>query len=204
MTARAAGALIPYITVPFGLYVLHSGWVSLLLYHVAIVWWVTRGGSGVTFAALRSGWRTREALVGILFGSLGGLVVWALWPAIGLTPSFRTELAAIGLGGASFTAFVLYHALVHPWLEELLWRGSLGSDVRHPTWTDLAFAGYHALVLWPFLAWPWVVVSVVNLTMAGWFWRMLALRCGGLLVPGLSHAAGSASVLTAVAILTRS
>jgi len=204
MTKRALGALIPYITVPFGLYVLHNGWVSLLLYHAGIVWWVMRGDSGVRFSALFSGWRAREEFVGIFFGSLGGLVLWALWPAIGLTPSFRTELSALGLSGASYTAFVLYHALVHPWLEELLWRGSLGSDVRHPTWTDVAFAGYHALVLWPLLAWPWVVVSVVSLTIAGRFWRMLALRCGGLLVPSLSHAAGSASVLTAVAILTRS
>jgi hypothetical protein len=90
-----------------------------------------------------------------------------------------------------------------PWITEWYWRGVLGSESRLPVASDVAFAGYHAVVLVAFIPGYWAVLTAATLTGAAWLWRQLAARAGGLLVPVATHLLADLSVIvTAWAIAT--
>ena len=68
---------------------------------------------------------------------------------------------------------------------------------------DVAFAGYHVLVLCIFIKLPWVLVSFGVLWFASWSWRQLVARYSGLGVAIASHAAADLSVIAVVEYLIR-
>lgn len=187
--------LLPYAAVLLGLYVLRSAWAAVLVYH-----------AGMIFALLARrrdwprwfrGWSTRWAIALALMGALAGEVFCLLWSELGLD-RLGFLVAGFGLSGSGFVVFLWYFAIAGSWLEEAYWRGLLFKPSRGPIANDLFFAGYHILVLQFFLDWPWVLVSAVALTTTAWIWRRITHRCGGMVVPGLSHLTADVGIVLAV------
>ncbi len=112
-------------------------------------------------------------------------------------------LTSFHLSGLSWWAFAAYYVTVHPVLEEIYWRGYLRGAHRSPVAVDIAFAGYHVLVLCIFVKLPWVLVSFGVLLFAAWSWRQLAARYSGLGVAIASHAAADLSIVAVVEYLIR-
>ena len=202
--ASILGAAIPYVSVAVGLYVARSAWVAILLYHFGIVVAITATGWRSRLLRARSGWRAGASVVAVATTAMGGLALYVLWPLADATPSgLRQALSEFGLEGVSWTAFALYYATIHPFLEELFWRAGDSGAVDKPGWRDAAFAGYHALVLRFFVGPVWVVVIIVVLLLASWTWRVVERRFGGLGVPLISHASASAGIVAAATMLAR-
>lgn len=218
---RFVALAVPYATVPVGLHVFSSGWAAMGLYHAAMVivaLWV--GGDPGWFRRLAhrlgSGWNLPMAGVGLTLCLGSGVALYFLWPllerlagASGAAAALGTQLDRLALTGGSWLAFMAYYTLVNPILEEAYWRGVLGSEDSKPTLSDVCFGGYHVLVLAVLLpgraavAWTLAIAMGISLMGAGWIWRQIARRHGGLLIPVLTHLAADLSVITAGHLLAR-
>jgi hypothetical protein len=200
---RLGAHLLPYPVVGLALLLTSSGWLAMLAYHLTIVAVLcVSGGWREPVALLRRGWRPWWLLalvVGVGFGS--GVLLFVLWPLLGIALAAPAIWAAFGLAGLGRSLFVAYFIAVNPVLEESYWRGYLGSPLLRPTLSDLAFAGYHLLVLQSLLAWYWLLLIFLVLAGAAWFWRQLARLVGGLGLPLASHLSADAAVLTALLLL---
>lgn len=193
---RALLHVLPYPAVAIGLDVFHSAWGALLGYHACMGAAIAVAGRGPW--SLRRGWNGRAGAVAGLVAAANGVAFAALWPMIGRADhGLDAGLDAVGLRGQGLALFALWYVIVHPVLEEAFWRGTLYTDARRLAPADVAFAGYHALVLPLFIRPAWVVVAFVVLTAAGFAFRRLAARYGGLAVPVVAHAAAGAGTMAA-------
>jgi membrane protease YdiL (CAAX protease family) len=105
---------------------------------------------------------------------------------------------------ANWLLFILYYSFINPIIEEVYWRGYLGSKVKTLTWSDVCYAGYHPLVFLKFVAWPWALVEFVLLLGVAWMWRMIIRKYDGLLLPVLMHLFADLSIGFAIYLLARS
>ena len=195
---RLLFGLIPYGAVAIGLYALSSGWAAIGLYHLAAIAAMALAGYRQKDARLFSGWSAALGLplAALCFG--GCLLLYVLWPLIRLEGlALDRALLSLGLSGAAWWAFIPYYTLVNPVVEELFWRGFLGSDSTRPTLADVLFAGYHALVLATFMPWYVNAAEVLGLVFVAWIWRQLARRNGGLAIPLATHAAADLGIILA-------
>ncbi|MCK4415082.1 MAG: hypothetical protein KAY32_16240 [Candidatus Eisenbacteria sp.] len=195
---------LPYAAVLIGLYWLGSAWVAILLYHAGMGIFLLRCGSSKQRPGLLQGWSAAAGTVlSVTCAGTGPLLI-LLWPtAAGESHNISAILAAFGLHGGAWWLFAAYYVIVHPLLEEAFWRGAQFSGHRGVALGDVAFAGYHALVLQYFLSPPWVLASVVSLLFVAWIWRRVGARYGGLAIPVVSHAAAGLSTMLAAYILAR-
>jgi hypothetical protein len=195
---------LPYTAVFLGLYVLRNAWAAILLYHMGMVTLLRLGGQEGLLRTASRGWSTPAAAgIGIVF-SAGVLLLVLLWGTISRDHIDLAEtLTSLHLSGAYWWLFAAYYVTVHPVLEEIFWRGYLNRAHRSPVVTDIAFAGYHVLVLCIFIKWPWALVSFGVLLFASWSWRKLAARYCGLSVSIASHAAADLSVIMVAEYLIR-
>lgn len=195
---------VPYAAVLIGLHVLQNAWAAIILYHVGMVTLLRLGGQEGLRRAVRQGWSAPAAVVvGIVFAA-GGLPLVLLWGTISREQVDLAEtLTSLRLSGLSWWVFAAYYITVHPVLEEIFWRGYLTRVHRSSVVPDVAFAGYHALVLCIFIKLPWVLVSFGALWFAAWSWRQLVARYSGLGVAIASHAAADLSVILLVEYLIR-
>ena len=195
---------LPYVAVLLGIYVLRNAWAAILLYHVGMVTLLLLGGQEDLLRTVRQGWSAPAAVViGIVFAT-GGLLLGLLWGTISRDHVDLAEtLTSLHLSGLYWWVFVAYYVTVHPVLEEIFWRGYLPRNHRSPVVLDVAFAGYHVLVLCIFIKLPWVLVSFGVLLFASWSWRQLVTRYSGLGVAIASHAAADLSVIAVAEYLIR-
>ena len=147
------------------------------------------------------GFNLKLTIYSIIFGLLGGLIIYFLAPYSGLISNLNPVLLSLGLSGSLWLIFVIYHSTINPWFEELYWRGYLGSSKKGLVLTDFIFSGYHLLVLALFLNWYWLILAFIILTIAAWFWRQLARKNKGLLISILSHMAADASIMIVAYLL---
>lgn len=192
---------MPYAAVLVGLFALRSAWVAVIGYHLGIVCVITAARSWGRARDLLSGWNAWAflALVPAFLGA--GVAIYLAWPVARLEPvDPATALAGLGLDRSALWLFAWY-SLINPWLEELYWRGFLYSEPGRPAPCDLLFGGYHVLVLLLLVEWPFAALAGIALAAAGWVWRLLVRRLGGLLVPALTHLAADAAIVAAVLAL---
>jgi hypothetical protein len=193
-----------YAAVALGLYVARSGWVAILLYHAVMVLALLGSGQREPFRRVLTGWKTAALVPAMLTTAVVGPAFYVLWPYIDATPNgLHAELREFGLGGVSWIAFAVYYATIHPLLEELFWRGRPGGSRITPDWRDVAFAGYHVLVLRLFIGPVWIGLSFVVLVLTSWLWRLATRRFGGLGVALTSHAVADASIVVAATFIAR-
>jgi hypothetical protein len=192
---------LPYASVWIGLHGLHSAWSAVGLYHLGIVATLFADRFRPR-AALPDAFRNRLALPTIVACAACGPVLLLLWPVIARADAtLGSTLSRYGLSGGSWWLFAGYYATVHPVLEEALWRGRLLSSHTALAPSDIAFAGYHLLVLPLFVTWPWVIVSGIILTATAWAWRVITLHTGGLAVPITAHLVADIGVILAASLL---
>jgi len=197
-------AAVPYAAVAVGLYAARSAWAAILLYHIGIVAALSVSGWREPLRLAVSGWRPGSAAACAAVTAFAGTALYLLWPLVDATPDgLGVRLVEFGLGGTSWALFAAYYSTVHPFLEELFWRGNPRDGGKASIWRDAAFAGYHVPVLWFFIDPAWVVAVFVVLTAASWMWRWTSRRFGGLGVPLVSHAAADISIVVAATFISR-
>ncbi len=195
---------LPYAAVLLGLYVLRNAWAAILLYHAGMLVLLRLGGQGGLLRAVRQGWSAPTAVVVGIVCAIGSFLLAPLWGTISREHVDLAEaLTSLRLSGLSWWVFAAYYVTVHPVLEEIFWRNYLPRVHRSPVVSDVAFAGYHVLVLCLFIKLPWVLVSFGVLWFASWSWRRLTARYSGLGVAIAGHAAGDLSVVAVVEFLIR-
>jgi membrane protease YdiL (CAAX protease family) len=197
---QAIGMSMPCIAVGVGLLAARNAWTALLGYHLGIL----------ALLALTGEWRITgrfqirsplRALIGAVFGLLAGAGVFVLWPFAEVSPVLHPTLLAWGLTLHTWPSFILYFALVNPWLEELYWRGWLGDDSRLPILSDFWFSGFHLFVMFPFVGWFWLAFIFLALVCVGWLLRQAVRRERSLFVPSLFHMTADASILLVIFLL---
>jgi uncharacterized protein len=195
--------LVPYIAVSLGLFVAHSAWAALIGYHLLMAAFLTFSGAWPEqLRKFRSAGSLRWIVLAIVIGVSGGIGLYWLWPVFGIIPSLGKELLPLGLNPVSWPFFILYFSLVNPWLEEIFWRGWLGSESRSPKPADLFFAGFHLLVLATYVPWPSMLFALLVLSGVGWFWRQVTRREQSLLPSSLSHLDADAAILIVIYLHT--
>jgi uncharacterized protein len=199
---RLVAPLIPYITIAIGFLILHNAWISILSYHLGMVLVLLLAGEKIRFRLI---WKSRNHKVLIfstILGILGGLLLYLLWPFLGIPADINQFLHDIGLTTSTWPCFIAYFILVNPWLEEYYWRGYLGSDSKRLTLNDLIFSGYHVLVMVGTISAIWVLIVFVVLCLGAWFWRQVNHWNQGLLTSIVSHVTADASVIFTIYFMT--
>jgi hypothetical protein len=187
--------IVPYVAVALGLFVFHSAWFALVGYHVGMVAFLYFGKADVD-PRLFLPRNNILLIVGmIVFGLIGGIGLGIMWDRFGVSDQAGMILSAWGLNSVSWIPFIVYFALVNPWLEEIYWRGWLGDDQKHPVLNDFLFAGYHLMIVGLFVNIGWTLFAFFALIVAAWAWRQIARMDRSLFAPSLSHLAADASIL---------
>ncbi|MCK4565577.1 MAG: CPBP family intramembrane metalloprotease, partial [Verrucomicrobia bacterium] len=144
------------------------------------------------------------AIPGVLVCIIAAPVVYFMWPWFSVSDSILPEwLARYGLRGWAWLLLIPYFSLVHPVLEEVHWRGISQDSTTGICWQDLLFAGYHVLVLFQLIRWPWLFLVFGVLAGSSVFWRWATSRSGGYGLSILTHAAADAAVVAGIHFLLR-
>ena len=189
---------MPYLTVGVGLYVFNSAWEAVLGYHAGIVVLVTLAKAWPDIRAFRLTEPIWKTLLFGLTGCVAGVAVYFLWPIIHVSPRLAESLLEWGLTPSIWPLFIAYGALVNPWLEEIYWRGWLGSANRQPILHDAVFAGFHLVILAPFFPPFWLAVAFIVLAASGWMWRQTIRVEKSMLASTLFHMAADVSILLVI------
>ena len=197
-------ALVPYIAILVGMYVFHSAWMAILLYHVGVVAFLLYQKPEKLGLRIWAGAKSLVLIPGVLACALAAPLVYFMWPWFAASESALPEwMAHYGLTDWAWLLLIPYFSLVHPVLEEVHWRRISPSSVNGICWQDLLFAGYHVLVLFQLLYWPWLFLVFGALVGSSVFWRWTAKRFGGYGLPILTHAVADAAVIAGVWFLLR-
>lgn len=195
-------ALLPFVAVVAGIHVLHSAWVTILIYHLGIVFFLGSKGLWKSSRSIRSGWSVGTGVGVCLLGAGCVPLLLPLWGIVARQPdTLSITLTGLGLAGESWWIFAIYYVAIHPALEEVFWRNHLLTKARRLSFFDIAFAGYHLLVLPLFVRLHWALICFVVLTLVAWLWRSIAIRSRGLAIPVVSHAVANLSTIAAVIAL---
>ena len=137
---RIWGSLVPYITVGIGLLLLKNVWVAMIGYHLAmlVILFLDRGS--IAFRPVLSRGNYKILMVTTAMGVSGGLLLYLLWPLLGISNTINLNIQNMGLNASSWPFFIAYFILVNGWLEELYWRVYLGSNSKMITLGDVLFA----------------------------------------------------------------
>ncbi|MCK5001283.1 MAG: CPBP family intramembrane metalloprotease [Anaerohalosphaera sp.] len=199
---KVFAASIPYAAVGVGVYGLRSAWAAVLMYHLGIVLLIAVNRRWDIVRSFRAGWDLRWGIAAVIISSLTGVIIYLAWPFAKLPPVELSEvMERFSVIGSAGVVFAVYAIFVNPILEEMLWRGYLFDDRKGICWVDIAFAGYHVLVL-PLVINPLLCVGAFfALVMAGWMFRLLRRRLGGLGTVWLMHLTADISIIIAVYFL---
>lgn len=197
-------ALLPYVAVLFGMYLLHHAWIAILLYHAGIIAILVYRKPFGLWRTLFSGLKTPLLLPSLVVCLLTAPIIYFIWPWLAIADGILPEwLARYGLTGWTWLLLIPYFSIIHPVLEELHWRNMPSKKVTGLCLQDGLFAGYHVLVLFQLIDWPWLFLVFGVLAGSSFFWRWAAARLDGYALPLLTHAMADTAVIIAVWLLLR-
>jgi membrane protease YdiL (CAAX protease family) len=194
--AKISPYLMPFVIMLFGLYWFENVWIAMLGYHLLAGLILLRNRQ---FHRVQQLWEGGGMLLSLVCMVLGATAGWLIYLSVGfihLPPNLAESLQAFGLSNGSWWFFILHYAIVNPVIEELYWRGFLGSESRLPTLSDICYAAYHPLVLAKFIAWQWTLPVLIGLVAMGWRW--LSAYSKGLRLATLMHASADLSIILAI------
>lgn len=191
-----------YLAVGLGLFVFHSAWGALLGFHAAIIAVLSIARPNLQPGILFKHSKIKWTALSLLLTGTSGIALFLLWDGFHVADDLPAQLQALGLRASTWPAFIAYFAAVNPFAEEYFWRGYLGDPTKGLHGSDLAYAGFHALVLIGKVPVGTMVFALAILTLAGWFWRQVAREDGGLLAPVLGHMGADLTILLAVFRMT--
>ncbi len=189
---------MPYFTVWLGLFVLKNAWAAVFGYHIGIILLVTLARAWPSLAQFHPSAPLWKIILFSLTGCTAGLAVFFLWPILHVSPALGQSLLEWGLTAQTWLPFILYSALVNPWLEEIFWRSWLGSLEVQPVFTDAVFGGFHLIILTPFLPPFWLAAAFIILSASGWMWRQVIRTERSMLASTLFHMAADVSILLVI------
>lgn len=195
---HALAPAVPYIAIGMGVLVIHNAWAAVLGYHLGMIFVLFLSGSAVPLKSLFQCRDYRIPVITAVAGSLGGVLLYLLWPLISTAIDLNAALEDIRVTSDTWPVLIPYIILINPWLEEWYWRGYLGSDTKKLTIHDFLFAGYHLLILAGKVEIIWLIIIFVILFCSAWVWRQVNRLNGGLLASTASHLAADASILFAI------
>lgn len=193
---------LAYLAVGLGLFVFHSAWGALLGFHIAIIGSLAMIKPDITISLLIKSANKKWIPLSLLLTGSSGIALYFLWNVFRVTDDLPAQLERLGLTSSTWPAFIAYFTAVNPFVEEYFWRGYLAHPTKGLYGSDLAYAGFHALILIGKVPVDSIVFAVIMLTLAGWFWRQLAREDGGLLAPVLGHMAADFTILVTVYRMT--
>jgi hypothetical protein len=189
---------VPYIAVGVGVYIFHNAWAAILGYHLGMLLILYLSGAAVFLRSLFYCRDYKLPVFAAIAGSLGGVLLYFLWPLISTTIDLKSALLDININSSTWSVLIPYLIFINPWLEEWYWRGYLGSYSRKIILNDFLFAGYHLLILAGKIEFYWLIIVFVILLCSAWIWRQINRKNEGLLASTTSHLAADASILLAI------
>lgn len=189
---------LAYLAVGLGLFIFHSAWGALLGFHAAIIISLSIAKPKIPISILFKHQNIKWTFLSILLCGSSGASLYFLWNHFGITNDISKQLEALGLRASDWLLFITYFALANPFVEEYFWRAYLGDKTRSLHRSDFLYAGFHALILIRKTNIFTIIYALVLLVLAGWFWRQIARKDGGLLAPVLGHMAADLTILVAV------
>ncbi|MHC4637242.1 MAG: hypothetical protein ACYTBP_00115 [Planctomycetota bacterium] len=200
---KLVSMFVPYAAVLIGLYLLNSAWAAILLYHFGVMMFLIADNQK-QLKKLHPGFNATAAVISIIISVLIIFVLYFMWDVIRLPNcNLKVLLPELGLTGLSWYLFVIFFAAIHPLSEEMFWRVYHSSEQPRFILADLAFAGYHILVLLWFVKWPWLAAAFIILSLTAYLWRYLGKRYNGLVIPLVSHITADIAIITTVCLLMR-
>jgi len=116
---KLISALVPYVAVLIGLYVLKNAWIAIGLYHFGITVFLITGDRNSLLKRVCTGWDSIIAVVGIVMSIMIFPIIFFFWGHMQLESiSLKSALANFGLHGTSWFFFMIYFSTVQPFLEE--------------------------------------------------------------------------------------
>ena len=201
---KLLAAFVPYVAVLVGMYVFNSAWLAILLYHLGVGAFLFYRKPKNLWQRMWAGTKSPGLIPGLIGCAMAAPVVYFMWPQFAVSEFILPEwMARYGLTGWAWLLLMPYFSLVHPILEEVHWRGISPNSATGVCWQDLLFAGYHVLVLFQLIHWPWLFLVFGALAGSSVLWRWATVRSGGYGLSILTHAAADAAVIVGVYFLLR-
>ena len=198
------GALVPYLAVLIGMTLFKSAWLTIGLYHAGVIAFLLIRKPDRFWARLWTGVRSPLTGPAVLVCALAAPIIYFMWPLFAtLGVGLADWLAWYGLTGWAWIVFIPYFSIVHPILEEAHWRELDPHDGPLLCRGDFLFAGYHLLVLYELIHWPWLLFIFGVLAGSSAFWRWAARRFGGYGLGLATHAAADAGVMLGACLLLK-
>jgi hypothetical protein len=188
-------ALVPYVTLGIGLFLLHNAWVALFSYHLGMLIILFFEKKLQSFKLMFPNINPKILIINAVLGGAAGLLIYLLWPFLGLSDNINLFIQSISLNTAIFPYFMAYFVLINPWLEEYYWRGYLGSNSKGIMLHDLLFAGYHIMILAGKIEIVWLITTFIILFLTAWFWRQSCRWNQGLTAAITSHFVADTSII---------
>lgn len=187
-------ALALWILVSFGIHVLENIWWTIALFHSGILTCLFIHRKRFKPVVLFKGWHWGWAVLNVLIGIVCGTIIYFAWDIFGISGD---ALKTLGFGNRKWL-LMIYFSTINPMLEELFWRAlppvlPPEEAMRHTeknawlTASDIAFAGYHVIVVSGFAGILFCTISFIGLLFGAVMWRRLYHTLNGLLVPLLTH-----------------
>jgi membrane protease YdiL (CAAX protease family) len=196
--------LLAYLAVGIGLFVFHSAWGALLGFHAAIIVSLLIAKSNIPINILLKNKSAKWIFLSVLLCGSSSVTVYFFWDSFGFAKDLPEQIRALGLNKSIWPLFIIYFALVNPFIEEYFWRGYLGNNTKSLHTSDFLYAGFHGLILINKVQVGSIVFGLSMLVLAGWFWRQIYREEGGLLAPVLGHMAADLTILLTVYGITSS
>lgn len=193
---------LAYLAVGLGLFVFRSAWSALLGFHAAIIVPLLIARPDIPVSSLIKSKDFTWVASSVLLCGSSGAALFFLWDYFGIAGDLPLQVESLGLNSRTWIPFIAYFALVNPFIEEYFWRGYLGSRAEDLHSSDIVYSGYHALILIGRVHYASIVIAVTVLALAGWCWRQIARKDGGLLAPVLGHMAADFTILVTIFNMT--
>ena len=188
-------ALIPYPAVIIGMYILHSAWLSIILYHLGILLFLRHNKISLKLP------QTPKAYLGSLLLFPAIAVTYFMLPIITRqNVDLNIWLVKYGLDGVLWILFIPYFSIVHPILEEVHWQKNITTK-NNLSVNHFIFAGYHILVLFTLIKPTWLILVFTILSLFSYLMKLTNQRLS-LTVNVVIHGALDFAVVAAAHLLT--
>ena len=192
----------PYIAVSIGLYIFHSAWTAFIAYHACMLTFIIAYGKQGYLKKLFVGWSWLIAIPLAILSALIILLALSIRNDLVINSEKMTQtLSEFGLGNISFYLFALLFVSLHPFIEELFWRGFHWGPCKTHWPIDMVFAGYHVLVMVFFVKFSGSLMIFAIIAIAAVLWRFCAQKLNGLATVFFSHVIADIAILTSAILL---
>ena len=195
MRSKWLAPILPYLAVWAGFFLFSNAWLTLIGFHLAILLTLAWLRPTLRVDTLFKTTKPKYVFLSMFVGFAGGIGLYLLWDLFSVSNDLPEQLARLDLNSSTRMGFIAYFSLVNPFIEEYFWRGALGDSARQLYIGDVVYAGYHVMVVWNKVPAYSILITLMALVFAGWFWRQLYRRDGGLLAPVLGHMVADFAIL---------